>query len=136
MLGVINVLGLILTAFGATFALPLVTALITADGTAGYFLASGVATAGVGYGIAPARVVLVDIRAVEVAMLAVEHEAIGRRPGEPAHAEVGAELVLHLAADHDVTDGGIKLRRLRRPQHGLGQRAGLIERHRLTGGNG
>ena len=52
MLGVINVLGLILTAFGATFALPLVTALITADGTAGYFLASGVATAGVGYGIA------------------------------------------------------------------------------------
>ena len=47
MLGVINVLGLILTAFGATFALPLVTALIANDGTAVAFLASGLATAGV-----------------------------------------------------------------------------------------
>ena len=52
MLGVINVLGLILTAFGATFALPLLTALIAQDGTAAYFLLSGMVTAGVGYGIA------------------------------------------------------------------------------------
>ena len=54
MLGVIHVLGLILTAFGATFVLPLATALIAADGTAGTFLLSGVVTAGVGYGIAAA----------------------------------------------------------------------------------
>src|SRR5580692_8227328 len=54
LLGVINVLGLILTAFGATFALPLVTALIAVDGTAGYFLLSGLVTAGVGFGIAAA----------------------------------------------------------------------------------
>ncbi len=54
MLGVVNVLGLILTAFGATFVLPLVTALIAADGTATCFLLSGLATAGIGYGIATA----------------------------------------------------------------------------------
>ncbi len=53
-LGVVNVLGLILTAFGATFVLPLVTALIAADGTATCFLLSGLATAGIGYGIATA----------------------------------------------------------------------------------
>src|SRR5580693_7582542 len=51
-LGVINVLGLILTAFGATFALPLVTALIAQDGTAATFLLSGVVTAGIGFCIA------------------------------------------------------------------------------------
>jgi trk system potassium uptake protein TrkH len=51
-LGVINVLGLILTAFGATFVLPLATALIAQDGTAGTFLVSGLVTAGIGYGIA------------------------------------------------------------------------------------
>ena len=54
MLGVINVLGLILTAFGATFVLPLATALITSDGTAGTFLLSGLATAGIGFCIAAA----------------------------------------------------------------------------------
>ena len=54
MLGVINVLGLILTAFGATFALPLLTALIAQDGTAVDFLLSGVVTAGIGFCIASA----------------------------------------------------------------------------------
>jgi trk system potassium uptake protein len=53
-LGVINVLGLMLTAFGATFVLPLVTALIAQDGTAADFLLSGVITAGVGFLIAAA----------------------------------------------------------------------------------
>ena len=52
MLGVIHVLGLILTAFGATFVLPLVTALLASDGTAGTFLLSGLVTAGAGFGIA------------------------------------------------------------------------------------
>jgi len=53
-LGVINVLGLILTAFGATFVLPLVTAVLSQDGTAADFLLCGVVTAGIGFAIASA----------------------------------------------------------------------------------
>jgi len=54
MLGVIHVLGLILAAFGATFALPLVTSIINEDGTALAFLLSGAATSGLGLLIAAA----------------------------------------------------------------------------------
>ena len=54
MLGVIHVLGLILAAFGATFALPLLTSIINSDGTGIAFLTGGFVTSGMGVLIAAA----------------------------------------------------------------------------------
>lgn len=48
MLGVANVLGQMLTAFGAMYVLPVLAALLSADGTELEFLAGGVASAGTG----------------------------------------------------------------------------------------
>jgi trk system potassium uptake protein TrkH len=47
-LGVAHVLGLLLAVFGATYVLPLVTALITRDGTAVDFIIAGAVSSGIG----------------------------------------------------------------------------------------
>jgi trk system potassium uptake protein TrkH len=54
MLGVVHVLGLMLAAFGATYALPVLAALIAQDGTATEFIAAGLVSAGIGVGLAAA----------------------------------------------------------------------------------
>ncbi len=54
MLAVVNVLGLMLVAFSAAYILPIVAALVSADGTGGPFVASGLLTAGVGLAVTAA----------------------------------------------------------------------------------
>jgi trk system potassium uptake protein len=54
MLGVIHVLGLMLAAFGAMYALPVLAALIAQDGTATEFIASGLISSGIGVALAAA----------------------------------------------------------------------------------
>ncbi|HUK01930.1 MAG TPA: potassium transporter TrkG [Steroidobacteraceae bacterium] len=54
MLAVANVLGLMLAAFGATYILPVLAALLSADGTARQFIAAGLISTGVGLALAGA----------------------------------------------------------------------------------
>ncbi|HXA93617.1 MAG TPA: potassium transporter TrkG [Steroidobacteraceae bacterium] len=54
MLGVIHVLGLMLAAFGATYSLPVLAALISQDGTASEFIASALISTGIGVALAAA----------------------------------------------------------------------------------
>src|SRR5579862_615063 len=54
MFGVIHVLGLMLAAFGAMYALPVLAALIAQDGTATEFIASGLISSGIGVALAAA----------------------------------------------------------------------------------
>ena len=54
MLAVANVLGLMLVAFSGAYILPIVAALVSADGTGAPFVAAGLLTAGVGLAITAA----------------------------------------------------------------------------------
>ena len=72
---------------------------------------------GVGHGVAPARAVLMHVRAVEIAVLAVQEESLVGGPFDRTESELVGEAVVEergLRVDHGGL-GAVQVRRLGRP---------------------
>ena len=85
----------------------------------------------VGHRVAPAGVILVHIRALEIQMLAVQEKSLLGSPLEPAEAERRGESVGGFAAVGNLAHRRVEKRMVNMPELRTGdRRGGLVKRHR------